>query len=90
MTNIGSQNLIHVLVLNKVENNILCLMKMKESPPKGWKTLLEKEKLLFTSNVCFLHSVFFKRLVLQTRKNKGLFGKGLILNHIILTFNDLK
>ena len=42
---------------------------------KGWKTLLEKKKLLMTSNFSFFHSVF-KRLVLQTRKNKGLFGKG--------------
>ena len=37
----------------------------------------EKEKLLVTSNFSFSHSVF-KRLVLQTRKNQGLFGKGLM------------
>ena len=36
----------------------------------------EKVKLLVTSNFSFSHSVF-KRLVLQTRKNQGLFGKGL-------------
>ena len=36
----------------------------------------KKEKLLIMSNFCFSHSVF-KRLVLQTRKNQGLFGKGL-------------
>ena len=36
----------------------------------------EKEKLLVTSNFPFSHSVF-KRLVLQTVKNQGLFGKGL-------------
>ena len=42
----------------------------------GRKTLWEKEKLLITSNFSFSHSVF-KRLVLQTRKNQGLFGKGL-------------
>ena len=36
----------------------------------------EKEKLLFKSNFSFSHSVF-KRLVLQTLKNQGLFGKGL-------------
>ena len=35
-----------------------------------------KEKLLVTSNFFFSHDVF-KRLVLQTCKNKGLFGKGL-------------
>ena len=51
-------------------------MKMEESYPNGWKTLREKEKLLVTSNFSFSHSVF-KRLVLQTRKNQGLFGKGL-------------
>ena len=49
---------------------------MAESSPKGWKTLWEKEKLLVTSNFSFFHSVF-KRLVLQTGKNQGLFGKGL-------------
>ena len=37
----------------------------------------EKEKLLVTSNFFFSHSVF-KRLVQQTHKNQGLFGKGLI------------
>ena len=36
----------------------------------------EKEKLLVTSNFSFSHSVF-KRLVLQTHKNQGLFGKEL-------------
>ena len=36
----------------------------------------EKNKLLFTSNLSLSHSVF-KRLVLQTRKNQGLFGRGL-------------
>ena len=34
-----------------------------------------KEKLLVTSDFSFSHIVF-KRLVLQTRKNQGLFGKG--------------
>ena len=36
----------------------------------------EKEKLLVSSNFSFSHSVF-KRLVLQTHKTQGLFGKGL-------------
>ena len=36
----------------------------------------EKEKLLVMSNFSFFPRVF-KRLVLQTRKNQGLFGKGL-------------
>ena len=40
------------------------------------KTLWEKEKLLITSNFSFSRSVF-KRLVLRTCKNQGLFGKGL-------------
>ena len=51
-------------------------MKMGESSPKGLKTLREKEKLLIMSNFFFSHSVF-KRLLLQTRKNQGLFGTGL-------------
>ena len=38
--------------------------------------LLEKEKLLVTSNFSISYSVF-KRLVQQTYKNQGLFGKGL-------------
>ena len=42
------------------------------------KTLWEKEKLLVTSNFSFSHSVF-RRPLLQTRKNQGLFGKGLKL-----------
>ena len=50
-------------------------MKIPESPPKGWKTRWEKEKLLVKSNFSFSHSVF-KRLVLQTRKTQGLFGEG--------------
>ena len=50
--------------------------KRKESSLNGQKTLWEKEKLLVTSNFSFPHSMF-KRLLLQTRKNQGLFGKGL-------------
>ena len=49
---------------------------MSERSPKGWKTLLEKEKLLIKSNFFFSNSVF-KRLELQACKNQGLFGKGL-------------
>ena len=41
----------------------------------GKKTMGKKEKLLDMRNFSFSHSVF-KRLVLQTRKIKGLFGKG--------------
>ena len=50
---------------------------MAGSSPYGKKTLWEKEKLLITSNLFFSHSVF-KRVLLQTRKNHGLFGKGLM------------
>ena len=42
---------------------------------KWYKTLWVKEKLLVASNFSFFHNVF-KRIVLQTRKNKGLFRKG--------------
>ena len=41
----------------------------------GRKTLWEKEKLIVTSNFSFSQSVY-KRLVLQTHKKQGLFGKG--------------
>ena len=51
-------------------------MEIAESSPNRLKTLWEKEKLLVTSNFSFSRSVF-KRPVLQTRKNQGLFGKGL-------------
>ena len=49
---------------------------MAENFTKRLKTLWEKQKLLIMSNFLFSLSVF-KRLVLQTRKNQGLFGKGL-------------
>ena len=49
---------------------------MAECSINGLKTLCEKEKLLVMSNFSFSHSVF-KRLVLQTHENQGLFGKGL-------------
>ena len=51
------------------------LMKVAESSPKGLKILWEKEKLLDRSTFLFSHSVF-ERLVLQTRKDQGLFEKG--------------
>ena len=55
---------------------ILNLMKMAGSYPKGQKTW-GKEKLLVTNIFSFSHSAF-QRLVLQSHKNKGLFGKELI------------
>ena len=63
-------------ILKSLNATIPSFMKMAESSPKGSKTLWEKEKLLVTSNFSFFYSVF-KRLGLQTCKNKGLFGKGL-------------
>ena len=56
---------------------ILNLMKTAESSPKLIENTVEKEKLLVTSNFSFSYGVF-KRLILQKRKSKGLFGKGLI------------
>ena len=54
-------------------------MKMAEDPPKGLKTLWE------TSNFSLSRSVF-KKQVLQTGKNQGLFGKGLNkINHSFST-----
>ena len=50
---------------------------MQKVLQKEYKMLWEKEKLLITSNFSFFHS-FFKRLVLQTDKNQGLFAKGLM------------
>ena len=52
-----------------------------ESSPNGYKTLWKKDESLVTSNFSFSHSVF-KRLVLQTHKNQGLFGKELSHNGI--------
>ena len=54
----------------------------------------EKEKLLVTSNFSFSYIVF-KRHELQTRKNQGLFGKGLSIykltcSSIYTRFNTLK
>ena len=51
--------------------------KWKKVLQTGRKKLLEKEKLLVLSNFFFFCSVF-KRLVLQSRENQGLFGKGFI------------
>ena len=59
------------------EMTILTFIKMAENSPNKNKTLREKEKLLVSSNFSFSHSVF-QRFVLQTLRNQGLFGKGLI------------
>ena len=51
---------------------------MKENSPKVLKTQWEMEKLLVTGKFSLSHCVL-KRLVLRTRKNKDLFGKGDLL-----------
>ena len=51
---------------------ILSLMKIVESSPKMVDNTVGKGRIAHN----FSHSVF-KSLVLQTGKNKGLFGKGL-------------
>ena len=60
---------------------------MTESSPNGQKILLEKEKLLVTSNFSFSHSVF-KGLVQQTRKIQGLFGKELLISVASFSYLD--
>ena len=55
---------------------------MGEGSLKGSKSLWEKEILLVMSNFSFSNSVFL-RLVLQTRKNRGLFGKGLTKDKVL-------
>ena len=57
-------------------------MKMVESSLKGQKMYWQKTKLIDTSNFSFFQRVF-KRFVLQTNKNKGLFGKGLIFHPLL-------
>ena len=57
--------------------------KMGKNSLKGKKTLLEKEKLLATSEQFLLSpQCFQKTCILQTLKNKGLFGKGLNFLHV--------
>ena len=58
------------------EDNFKFDEKGREFPIRVENTVGKKEKLLVTSNFSFSHSVF-KGLVQHTRKNKGLFGKGL-------------
>ena len=64
-----------------MQTTISNLMKLEEISSNGLKTLWEKEKLLIRNNFCFSHGAF-KRLALETRKNKGWFGKGLTLYHM--------
>ena len=57
-------------------------MKMAEMFSKRTENTRKRRFLLIMSNFSFSHSVF-KRIVLQTRKNHGLFGKGLICQESI-------
>ena len=57
-------------------DNFYFLINGRKLSKKGKKTLWEKEKLLGTSDFSLFNTVF-KRLVLQARKNKGLFRKEL-------------
>ena len=62
--------------LKSLQTTISNWMKMAKSSPKELKTLLEKEKLLVTSNF-FSHSVF-KIFVLKIRKKPGLIWESVI------------
>ena len=66
------QNLDSSKLKDFADDNLM--LKMAEASPKGLKTLWEKEKLLVSSNFTF--PTVFKRLVLQTCKNRSLFGEG--------------
>ena len=59
---------------NYMRHFFFFFQKMVESPLNGEKTLWEMVKLLVWGNFSLSHKVF-NRLVLQTRKNQGLFGK---------------
>ena len=61
------------------------LYEIKGTFSKRVDNTVEKEKLLVTSNFSFSRCVF-KRLLLQTPKNHGLFGKGLIHDHKVSLF----
>ena len=59
-----------------LQTTILNLMKTEKSYPKLWKHCGIGRNCSFMSHFFFSHSVF-KRLVLWTRKNQGLYRKGL-------------
>ena len=67
----------HILGSSKLKDFACNSFKFDENGRKfSRKHLWEKEKLLVLSNFSFSRSVF-KRLILQTRKNQGMCGKGL-------------
>ena len=55
---------------------ISIFLKMAENSLNRVENTMDKGEIARQSNFSFTHSVF-KRLVLQTHKNQGLFGKGL-------------
>ena len=63
------------------QTTISNLMQIAESSPKWVENTVGKGEIARTSNFSFSHSVF-KRPVLQTRKNQGLFGKGLKVHFV--------
>ena len=67
---------------------ILSLENMAESFPKDRKQYGKRKNCLIRTIFFFFHSVF-KGFVLQTGKNQGLFGKGLI-SDTELDFKTLK
>ena len=67
--------------IESLQTTILDLMKMARSYLNGFENTVVKGEVLVRSNFSFSHCVF-KILVLQTRKNQGLSGKGLTATEI--------
>ena len=61
-------------------------MKMAESSPNGWKTVGKGEIALYEQFLLFPKC--FKKKTRKTRKNQGLFGKGL-MPLVDQTFEDI-
>ena len=74
--------------VKKIADNNFEFDKMARKLSKWVENTGEKEKLLVKSNFSFSHSVF-KRYILQTRKNQGLFGKGLSVNANVQSTKEL-
>ena len=68
-----------------LQTTILNLMQMGESCPKGRK-LCGKRRNCSLRAISPFPTVFFKRLVQQTRKTQGIFGKG--LNHLFMEYGS--
>ena len=63
--------------------------KWQKYPLKDRKHCGKRRNLLVTSNFSFSHCVFY-RLVLQTSRNQGLFGKGLSIFQLCLKWQILE